>query len=174
MAYKGKGHNPLCEIQTSYCRYTLTCTSVLANSLEFVILERMVPILQYFSLPQATQTAYQSMCKHQMQMQSLHHRRPSQSLYVREIRCVQHSRITCAWQPLQSRSECVWQGVHGRLSHCTSQLWPSLKTLWIKCGVLQYSVLSFIHFILVVDPLLAELKGSRNICIASLDPICEH
>lgn len=121
-----------------------------------------------------TDSLYQSMCKHQMQMQSLHHRRPSQSLYVREIRCLQHSRITCAWQPLQSRSECVWQGVHGRLSHCTSQLWPSLKTLWIKCGVLQYSVLSSIHFILVVDPLLAELKGSRNICIASLDPICEH
>lgn len=53
--YKGKGKDPL--LQSSYRGITLT--SVLAKVFEFVLLDRILPIISGSGIPQLTQTAYQ-------------------------------------------------------------------------------------------------------------------
>ena len=53
--YKGKGRDPL--VQSSYRGITLT--SVLAKTFEFVLLDRILPIISDARIPQLTQTAYQ-------------------------------------------------------------------------------------------------------------------
>ena len=53
--YKGKGKDPL--LQSSYRGITLT--SVMAKTFEFVLLDRLLPIISDSNVPQITQTAYQ-------------------------------------------------------------------------------------------------------------------
>ena len=84
--YKGKGKDP--QFCGSYRGITLS--SVLAKTLEFVLLERIIPVLADKNIPQLTQTGFFRREFH-VQMQFSPALKPSRSTSERVIQCTRAS-----------------------------------------------------------------------------------
>ena len=165
--YKGKGKDPL--VQTSYRGITLT--SVIAKSFEILLLDRMLPILKDRNIPQLTQTAYQrgvSCADATFTCQE------TISKFIRDGDSV----YSCFYD-LASAFDTVEYPVllyHLKNSGITGKTWRLIKDWYadvrshvrvgkatsspisISRGVRQGSVLPPLLFLLIMDPLLIELK----------------
>ena len=165
--YKGKGKDPL--LPTSYRGITLT--SVFAKTLETLLLDRMLLILGDHCIPQLTQTAYQrgvSCADATFTCQE------TISKFIRE-----GDAIYSCFYDLASAFDTVEYPVllsHLKDSGISGKTWRLIKhwysgihsyvrigkatspSFTISRGFRQGSVLSPILFLLVMDPLLQELR----------------
>ena len=165
--YKGKGKDPLSP--TSYRGITLT--SVIAKTLEILLLDRMLPILGDRCIPQLTQTAYQcgvSCTDATFTCQEII------SKFIREGDVVYSCfyNLAAAFDTVEYPvllSHLKDSGISGKtwrlIKHWYSGIHSHVRigkmtspSLTIGRGVRQGSVLSPILFLLVMDPLLQELK----------------
>ena len=165
--YKGKGKDPL--IQHSYRGITLT--SVLAKTFEFVLLDRLLPIISDALIPQLTQTAYQKgvSC--------------SEAIFACQEAIAKFTsegdHIYSCFYDLASAFDTVEYPVllsHLKRAGVTGKSWRLIKQWYkdphssvhlkglssspfpIHRGVRQGSVLSPVLFLLVMDPILVELR----------------
>ena len=165
--YKGKGKDPL--MQKSYRGITLT--SVLAKTFEFVLLDRILPILSDTCIPQLTQTAYQKgvSC--------------SEAIFACQEAITKFTKegdhIYSCFYDLASAFDTVEYPVllsHLKRAGITGKAWRLIKQWYtdpksavrmkgmlspffsIHRGVRQGSVLSPVLFLLVMDPVLLELR----------------
>ena len=182
--YKGKGKDPLsCS---SYRGITLT--SVLAKTLEFILLERMLPVLSDLNIPYKTQTAFQ---KGLSCSDAIFSCQEAISKYIREGDSV----YSCFYD-LASAFDTVeypvlldhmWKcGIVGKCwrviknwysnsSSCVRINGSTSRSFSINRGVKQGSVLSPFLFLFVMDPILLTLKNKfcgLNICGLYLGAFC--
>ena len=165
--YKGKGRDPL--VQSSYRGITLT--SVLAKTFEFVLLDRILPIISDARIPQLTQTAYQKgiSCS-----EAIFACQEAISKFIKE-----GEHVYSCFYDLASAFDTVEYPVllsHLKRAGITGKAWRLIRQ-WYKDpesavrvkgmlssfftiyrGVRQGSVLSPVLFLLVMDPLLLDLK----------------
>ena len=166
--YKGKGKDPLSP--KSYRGITLT--SVMAKVLEFLLLDRILPVLNENNLPQLTQTAYQ---KGVSCSDAIFSCQEVISKFIREGDSV----YSCFYD-LASAFDTVEYPIlldHLKNAGISGKAWRLIKDWYLNVqssvrmqgttsapfqlsrGVRQGSVLSPVLFLLVMDPILLELKS---------------
>ena len=174
--YKGKGKDP--HIRGSYRGINLS--SVLAKTLEFVLLERIIPVMADENIPQLTQTGFQ---KDVSCSDAIFSCLETISKYIREGDSV----YSCFYD-LASAFDTVeypvllhhlykagvvgktWHLIKNWYSHSSSCVRisdTSSRAFPISWGVKQGSVLYPVLFLLVMDPILLALKNKPcglNIC----------
>ena len=166
--YKGKGKDPL--LQGSYRGITLT--SVLSKTFEFVLLDRILPLISDSNIPQLTQTAYQKgvSC--------------SEAIFACQETIAKLTRegdhVYSCFYDLASAFDTVEYAVllsHLKNAGITGKAWRLTKQWYnnpkssvrvngnlspsftLHRGVRQGSVLSPVLFLFVIDPILLELKS---------------
>ena len=181
---KGKAKDPV--LQGNYRGITLS--SVLAKCSEFVLLDRIVPVLSESNLPQLNQTAFQKgiSCS-----DAIFSCQESISKFVREDDSV----YSCFYD-LASAFDTVEYPVlldHLALAGIVGNTWRLIKQWYtnpkscvrlngstsryfsVNCGVRQGSVLSPLLFLLIMDPILQQLKSKScglSICGLYLGAFC--
>ena len=162
-AYKGKGRDPL--LKKSYRGITLT--SVLANVLELVLMERISPLLADAGVPQISQTAYKKGVSCQ---DSIFSSQEANAKFISEgdnvYSCFYD--LASAFDTVEFSvllEELFRVGVKGKCWRLIRQ-WYQVKLgnqlskpFYIRRGICQGSVLSPTLFNLVMDPLLTTLKS---------------
>lgn len=164
--YKGKGKDPL--QMNSYRGISLT--SVLANVFEFVLLDRILPTLSDVNLPQLNQTAYQ---KGVSCSEAIFACQETISKFIREGDSV----YSCFYD-LASAFDTVEYPVlldHLHKAGIDAKLWRLMKHWYTNISSQVRisptsssfpisrggSVLSPVLFLLVMDPVLLELKSKK-------------
>ena len=181
--YKGKGKDP--QVRGSYRGISLS--SVLAKTLEFVLLERIIPVLADENVPQLTQTGFQ---KGVSCSDAIFSCLETISKYIRE-----GDSYSCFYD-LASAFDTVEYPVllnHLFRAGVVGKTWRLIKNWYsnssscvrisetfsrvfsINRGVKQGSVRSPVLFLLVMDPILLALKNKPcglNICGLYLGAFC--